>query len=120
MCVPGISSANMTFTTKKPSKSTVFYSTSSPVLIGQTASKKSSDTGTEHSLTLSDLKSNTKYYVLITAEDLTGELLYSPEFYFTTGLTPEEMEEINKEDDMTFMEILLTFLSTRGVAASEK
>jgi hypothetical protein len=85
--VAGTSTTQVTWNTNELSNSYIFYATSTPVTIGS-ASTYVVSSGTlvnNHSFTLTNLATSTRYYVIIRSTDTANNTATSSEFSFLTG-----------------------------------
>lgn len=84
------SSATVTFTTDEPAKSTLWYSTTSPVPIGSPSmTYPGSGYATSHTFSFSSLTPETTYYFRIEVIDETGNSRLISESNFTTLALPD-------------------------------
>lgn len=80
--VTSTSTIEVNWTTDEPTKSKIFFSQSSPVNVKDQKTpviNESGDLKTEHSLTLTDLKPNTNYFLVIQSMDKAGNTATSDE-----------------------------------------
>ena len=79
--------ATIEWETNEDADSAIFYSTSSPVVIGNagTVEVGSTELDTDHSLTADNLTASTTYYVLVRSKDSSGNTKTSSQISFTTA-----------------------------------
>ncbi len=81
-------SAKATWTTSEPATSKVFFGTTTPLNINATGATFVSDSAlkTEHSLNITELQSNQKYYYIVQSTDGSNNIGLSAEGNFTTSV----------------------------------
>ncbi len=81
-------SAQISWTTNEAATGKVYYSTSTPVIIGgaQTTLVSTSSLSTSHSFTLSGLTASTTYHFFVSSTDASSNAANSSEGSFTTGI----------------------------------
>lgn len=81
----GSTTATITWKTDEPSDDTVFYSTSSPVSIATASFVANNSLKKDHSVTISGLTPNTKYYLFLENSDSDDNTTKSVEYSFVTN-----------------------------------
>lgn len=87
-------SATVTWKTNMDSNSRVFYNTETPVDISSAASVKDNGSVSDHSLNLTGLTPDTKYYFVVKSKDADGDIVTSDEMSFQTPPTPNGAPKI--------------------------
>lgn len=84
--VKATSTIQVGWKTNEPSKSVVYYGTTSPININATSTARSTDNSlqTNHMLTIPNLSSGTSYYMLIEASDENNNKRLTDQFSITT------------------------------------
>ena len=78
-------SADIVFTTDEDAIGTVWYGTSTPLIVdGDTAFEKDASAATDHTISLSGLEASTTYYFIVGAADGSNNTSTSSEISFTT------------------------------------
>ena len=80
------SSAHIVWTTNVAADSSVTYSTSTPVTVGNSQTATVGALLTSHDVMLSSLQAGTTYHFYVTSQDVAADTVSSAEFVFTTGL----------------------------------
>ncbi|MDO8574453.1 MAG: hypothetical protein Q7R86_02400, partial [bacterium] len=88
--VSSVTSTSVNWKTNEDSTGTVYYATSTPVVIGAgVLSEVDGDFEKNHQVELSNLLTGTTYYYVIEATDRSGNVATSSQFSFNTGSLPD-------------------------------
>jgi hypothetical protein len=89
LITPSSKTAVITWATNEPSDSTIFYSTTTPVLVSASATLSFSNSSflrtKSHRIVLRNLTASTTYYAVIRSRDALGNTSTSTTFSFVTG-----------------------------------
>ena len=82
---PASTTAQVTWTTDEAATSKVYYSTTTPLVLGTASTVSQGAFLTSHSLSLTSLTASTTYYMIVESKDAANNTAVSTETSFLTG-----------------------------------